>query len=73
MRFIPLPSIHPASGRASRGCVSHLPAPGCFPDQPVELERPCFPLLDLLERNREVTPDRRNPTAGRRTVRRPPR
>jgi len=34
--------------RSLRGCVPHLPAPGCPPRRPPQPERPCVPLLDLL-------------------------
>jgi hypothetical protein len=69
MKLTPSHSIHPVTGHLGRGCVSHLPAPGCLPDGPADLVQPCFPLLDLLTGSRDVTPDRRNPTAGHRRSR----
>jgi len=56
--------LHPVVGPAGRGCVPHLPAPGCPPERPMDLERPCFPILDLLTGSRTAPPGRRQPTAS---------
>lgn len=54
--------------RLGRGCVPRLPAPGCPPDRPMDLEEPCFPVLDFFAGH--LSKDRRSPTAGKRRSRR---
>lgn len=67
MRIRLLPTMPRLPGRAQRGCVPHLPAPGCPPERPLDAEPPCFPILDVLTGSRDVrSPERQTPTTGRR-------
>lgn len=63
--------LHPVIGPAGRGCVPHLPAPGCPPEQPMDLERLCFPTVDPLTGSRSTPQGRRQPTASPRNTRHP--
>jgi hypothetical protein len=48
-----------------RGCVPHLPAPGCWPEREESVPRPCFPAIDLLTGGRDGGPQDATPRSGR--------
>jgi hypothetical protein len=52
---------------AFRGCVPHLPVPGCWPDRGRSVPRPCFPSLDTLAGGRAGVPKTEAPRSNRGT------
>ncbi len=53
---------HAVTAFSFRGCVPHLPAPGCWPERGGKVPRLCFPALDILGGQRADTPQ--IPTPG---------
>jgi len=48
-----------------RGCVPHLPAPGCWPERGGRVPQPCFPALDILSSGRAGAPQVKTPQSSR--------